>query len=214
MAWTTNDEVSQIKELFTSGKVDKIVWNYQAGGDSINDYSNTFYLNGEEVTTEGIDVSDYVLDVVDIAEASDGHYLGEFGNVIITLEGDELHVIKDYQTEWNVSEDEVMYVSLNEEQIEVFKKIKSFTVSTYEQVLDEIEFKEDIYITSKIETTITDVIENAIDKADDFLDALSISKDSYIDDYRTILMEDGLEDDNLRFTLHYSTIETRDGNDS
>ena len=48
MAWTTQDEVNQIKELFTSGKVDKIVWNYQAGGDSINDYSSNFYLNDED----------------------------------------------------------------------------------------------------------------------------------------------------------------------
>jgi hypothetical protein len=210
MAWTTNDEVSQIKELFTSGKVDKIVWNYQAGGDSINDYSSNFYLNDEEVTIEGIDVSDYVLDKVDIADASDGHYLGEFGNVIITLEDDELQVVKDYQTEWSVSEDEVMYVSVSEKQIEVLKKIKSFTLSVYEHSLEEINFIEDLYITDEMRTAIDNIIENAIDKADDFLNSLP----NDIDDYRTITMEDGLEDDDLRFTLHYSKIETRDGNDS
>jgi hypothetical protein len=210
MAWTTNDEVSQIKELFTSGKVDKIVWNYQAGGDSINDYSNNFYLNDEEVTIEGIDVSDYVLDKVDIADASDGHYLGEFGNVIITLEDDELQVVKDYQTEWSVSEDEVMYVSVSEKQIEVLKKIKSFTLSVYEHSLEDIDFTEDLYITNEMSTAIDNIIENAIDKADDFLNSLP----NDIDDYKTITMEDGLEDDNLRFTLHYSKIETRDGNDS
>jgi hypothetical protein len=210
MAWTTNDEVSQIKELFTSGKVDKIVWNYQAGGDSINDYSSNFYLNDEEVTIEGIDVSDYVLDKVDIADASDGHYLGEFGNVIITLEDDELQVVKDYQTEWSVSEDEVMYVSVSEKQIEVLKKIKSFTLSVYEHSLEDIDFTEDLYITNEMSTAIDNIIENAIDKADDFLNSLP----NDIDDYRTITMEDGLEDDDLRFTLHYSKIETRDGNDS
>lgn len=210
MAWTTQDEVSRIKELFTSGKVDKIVWNYQAGGDSINDYSSNFYLNNEEVTVEDIDVSDYVLDIIDIAEASDGHYLGEFGNVIITLEDDELQVVKDYQTEWSVSEDEVMYVSVSEKQIEVLKKIKSFTLSVYEHSLEEINFTEDLYITDEMRTAIDNIIENAIDKADDFLNSLP----NDIDDYRTITMEDGLEDDNLRFTLHYSKIETRDGNDS
>jgi hypothetical protein len=210
MAWTTQDEVSRIKELFTSGKVDKIVWNYQAGGDSINDYSNNFYLNDEEVTIEDIDVSDYVLDKVDIADASDGHYLGEFGNVIITLEDDELQVVKDYQTEWSVSEDEVMYVSVSEKQIEVLKKIKSFTLSVYEHSLEEINFIEDLYITDEMRTAIDNIIENAIDKADDFLNSLP----NDIDDYKTITMEDGLEDDNLRFTLHYSKIETRDGNDS
>jgi hypothetical protein len=210
MAWTTQDEVSRIKELFTSGKVDKIVWNYQAGGDSINDYSNNFYLNDEEVTIEDIDVSDYVLDKVDIADASDGHYLGEFGNVIITLEDDELQVVKDYQTEWSVSEDEVMYISVSEKQIEVLKKIKSFTLSVYEHSLEDIDFTEDLYITNEMSTAIDNIIENAIDKADDFLNSLP----NDIDDYKTITMEDGLEDDNLRFTLHYSKIETRDGNDS
>jgi hypothetical protein len=210
MAWTTNDEVSQIKELFTSGKVDKIVWNYQAGGDSINDYSNNFYLNDEEVTIEGIDVSDYVLDIIDIADTSDGHYLGEFGNVIITLEDDELQVVKDYQTEWSVSEDEVMYISVSEKQIEVLKKIKSFTLSVYEHSLEDIDFTEDLYITNEMNTAIDNIVENAIDKADDFLNSLP----NDIDDYKTITMEDGLEDDNLRFTLHYSKIETRDGNDS
>jgi hypothetical protein len=210
MAWTTNDEVSQIKELFTSGKVDKIVWNYQAGGDSINDYSNHFYLNDEEVTIEGTDVSDYVLDVVEIADASDGHYLGEFGNVIITLQDDELQVVKDYQTEWNVSEDEVMYISVSEKQIEILKKIKSFTILVYEHSLEDIDFTEDLYITDEMRTAIDNIVENAIDKADDFLNSLTHD----IDDYRTITMEDGLEDDNLRFTLHYSKIETREGNDS
>jgi len=210
MAWTTQDEVSRIKELFTSGKVDKIVWNYQAGGDSLNDYSNNFYLNDEEVTVEDIDVSDYVLDIIDIAEASDGHYLGEFGNVIITLEDDELQVVKDYQTEWSVSEDEVMYISVSEKQIEVLKKIKSFTLSVYEHSLEDIDFTEDLYITDEMRTAIDNIIENAIDKADDFLNSLP----NDIDDYKTITMEDGLEDDNLRFTLHYSKIETRDGNDS
>lgn len=211
MAWTTQDEVSRIKELFTSGKVDKIVWNYQAGGDSINDYSNNFYLNNEEVTIEDIDVSDYVLDKVDIADASDGHYLGEFGNVIITLEDDELQVVKDYQTEWSVSEDEVMYVSVSEKQIEVLKKIKSFTILVYEHSLEDIDFTEDLYITDEMRTAIDNIVENAIDKADDFLNSLPTND---IDDYKTITMEDGLEDDNLRFTLHYSKIETRDGNDS
>jgi hypothetical protein len=211
MAWTTDDEVSQIKELFTSGKVDKIVWNYQAGGDSINDYSSNFYLKEEEVTIEDIDVSDYVLDKVDIADASDGHYLGEFGNVIITLEDDELQVVKDYQTEWSVSEDEVMYVSVSEKQIEVLKKIKSFTILVYEHSLEDIDFTEDLYITDEMRTAIDNIVENAIDKADDFLNSLPTND---IDDYKTITMEDGLEDDNLRFTLHYSKIETRDGNDS
>ena len=210
MAWTTDDEVSRIKELFTSGKVDKIVWNYQAGGDSLNDYSNNFYLNDEEVTVEDIDVSDYVLDIIDIADTSDGHYLGEFGNVIITLEEDELQVVKDYQTEWSVSEDEVMYISVSEKQIEILKKIKSFTLSVYEHSLEDIDFTEDLYITDEMSTAIDNIIENAIDKADDFLNSLH----NDIDDYRTITMEDGLEDDNLRFTLHYSKIETRDGNDS
>ena len=210
MAWTTDDEVSRIKELFTSGKVDKIVWNYQAGGDSLNDYSNNFYLNDEEVTVEDIDVSDYVLDIIDIADTSDGHYLGEFGNVIITLEEDELQVVKDYQTEWSVSEDEVMYISVSEKQIEILKKIKSFTLSVYEHSLEDIDFTEDLYITNEMNTAIDNIIENAIDKADDFLNSLP----NDIDDYKTITMEDGLEDDNLRFTLHYSKIETRDGNDS
>lgn len=210
MAWTTDDEVSRIKELFTSGKVDKIVWNYQAGGDSLNDYSNNFYLNDEEVTVEDIDVSDYVLDIIDIADTSDGHYLGEFGNVIITLEDDELQVVKDYQTEWSVSEDEVMYISVSEKQIEILKKIKSFTLSVYEHSLEDIDFTEDLYITNEMSTAIDNIIENAIDKADDFLNSLP----NDIDDYKTITMEDGLEDDNLRFTLHYSKIETRDGNDS
>jgi hypothetical protein len=210
MAWTTQDEVNRIKELFTSGKVDEIIWEYQAGGDSLNDYSSNFYLNGEEVKIEGIDVSDYVLDVVDIAEASDGHYLGEFGTVIITLEDDELHVVKDYQTEWNVSEDEVMYVSVSEKQIEILKKIKSFNISVREHSIDDIDFIEDLYITDEMNTAIDNIVENVIDKADDFLNSLP----DEIDEYRTITMEDGLEDDNLRFTLHYSKIETRDGNDS
>ena len=76
MNWTNEQDRNALKELFTSGQIDKIEWTYHAGGDSLNDHEHKYLLDGEEVTPENpIDPTDYILDNIDIAEASDGHYL-------------------------------------------------------------------------------------------------------------------------------------------
>ena len=97
MAWTSKQDREAVIELFTSGQVDEIVWEYQAGGDSLNEYTNNFYLKGEQVQPDIFDITDLILDNIDISEASDGHYLGEFGTVTVTLENDDLVGVKEIE---------------------------------------------------------------------------------------------------------------------
>ena len=65
MAWTSKQDREAVIELFTSGQVDEIVWEYQAGGDSLNEYTTLFYLKGNQVEPDIFDPTDLILDGVD-----------------------------------------------------------------------------------------------------------------------------------------------------
>lgn len=205
MSWTTKEDRDALKELFTSGQIDKIEWTYHAGGDSLNDYEHKYLLNGEEVTPlNPIEPTDYILDNVDIADASDGHYLGEFGTVHITLEDAELTVSKDYQTEWSESYSEELSLEVSPEASKVFENIETLQYELANSSLDDLDFKKDLFINNKIATIIENTVEEMVSVADEFTEQLS----GEIEEYRTIHFKD-CKDNILEFFLNYSIIETR-----
>ena len=142
MAWTSKQDREDLIRLFTHDMVDKIVWEYQAGGDSLNEYNTVFYLKGQQVEPDIFDPTDLILDNVDISEASDGHYLGEFGTVTITFEDDDLVFNKVFQSEWNENQDLFISIKLTDEEAEVAKKITELRIEVGEEEIDNIEFKE------------------------------------------------------------------------
>ena len=84
---------------------------FSCGGDSMNDYSFTLFNNDNE-QVECSELTDYfeeeVFRVIQFYECSDGHYLGEFGNVEITLEGecdDEEFEYQNQRLKWGLTPD-------------------------------------------------------------------------------------------------------------
>lgn len=204
MNWTNEQDRNALKELFTSGQIDKIEWTYHAGGDSLNDHEHKYLLNGEEVTLNNpIDPTDYILDNIDIAEASDGHYLGEFGTVHVTLEDAELSVFKDYQSEWSQTYTEELSLEVSPEAAKVLENIETLRYELCNADLEELEFKKDLFVNDEMATIIEDTVEEAVAVADNF-----VCSYEGVEEYKTINFiscKDGV----LNFSLDYSIIETR-----
>ena len=208
MAWTSKQDREDLIRLFTHDMVDEIVWEYQAGGDSLNEYTTLFYLKGNQVEPDIFDPTDLILDNVDISEASDGYYLGEFGTVTITFEDDDLVFNKVFQSEWNENQDLFISIKLTDEEAEVAKKITELRIEVGEEEIDNIEFKEDLYVGPEM----TFIINNLVDKICDIADDKVEHVEEEMDDYRTMTKISDVNSDNeMEFRLDYSILEIVDG---
>lgn len=137
---TTEKELSPI-ELWKEKGIVKGDFEFQCGGDQMNETNITFYNEaGEEVDCP--ELADYIdgeiYNQVEFYVNSDGHYQGEAGNVYITLEEDEdaeegasFFYEKESESEWNESSTEVGYCELTPEEAEFVKKyVHSFVGGT------------------------------------------------------------------------------------
>jgi hypothetical protein len=133
---TTNVELSPIQIWKEKGIV-KADFEFQCGGDQMNDTSIMFYNEaGEEVSCPELEdfIDNEIYNRVEFYVNSDGHYQGESGNVYITLEDDEdeeegatFVYDKVSESEWSESFSEVGYCELTPEEVEFVKKyIHSF----------------------------------------------------------------------------------------
>jgi len=106
---------------------------FSCGGDSMNDYSFVFYTkNTTPGGTENIEVESeelvlffdrQIFDDVEFYVNSDGHYIGESGVVVITLNDEEDGFVYDKQaeSEWSESYEETINIKLSKEEIEFVK---------------------------------------------------------------------------------------------
>jgi hypothetical protein len=107
--------------------VDRVHFVFSCGGDSMNDTSIEIY-DKEDNIIEVEEISNYfdeaVYNNVDFYEASDGHYMGEDGKVIITLTDDEdgFDYCKDSQEEWCENELFTEKFELTDEEVEFIDK--------------------------------------------------------------------------------------------
>jgi hypothetical protein len=154
---------------------------FSCGGDSMNDYSFTFYTNnkskkkGAPAVTEILcpELLDYfeneVFRNVDFYEASDGHYQGEAGEVLIELdESDEDEPMFTYsksaQSEFTENTNDIEGITLTEDEI---KFINDNVININGSMDDNarINYKRDFIMTDK-----DDEIESGLSKKiDDFV---------------------------------------------
>ena len=101
----------------------------------MSDYSFTFYTKNKSAVTgrpENIEVESELLisffdlqifDDVEFYVNSDGHYIGESGNVVITLNDDEDGFVydKQSQSEWSESYEETIHIRLSNSEVEFIK---------------------------------------------------------------------------------------------
>jgi hypothetical protein len=160
-------EVTEIIKIWKELGVDEVRFEFSCGGDSMNDTS-IIIEDDKGVSIESQELSDYFEDVVykrvEFYEASDGHYQGESGSVIIRLddEGEDFDFNKCSTSEWceRVSSD--MEVLLDEKEVQ-FIKDKVLNINGGEGDYN-INYKVDCILSDEEEELI-ESIEQKIDSA-------------------------------------------------
>lgn len=117
----TNEAIILWKELgITSANME-----FSCSGDSMNDYVFKFHTdNSENKEVESSELNsffdDEVFRRVEFYENSDGHYIGEFGNVEIVLEEDDedFSYYKSAQSEWSENFTDEVVVELTEKEVD------------------------------------------------------------------------------------------------
>jgi hypothetical protein len=168
---TTEKELSPI-QLWKEKGIVKGDFEFQCGGDQMNDTTLTFYNEkGEEVECEELAsyIDNEIYNQVEFYVNSDGHYQGESGNVYITLEEDEdeedgatFVYDKESESEWNESFTEVGYCDLTPAEAEFVKdKIHSIVGGGDGEAIN---YKKDCILTDEDE----ELLKSISDKIEDF----------------------------------------------
>ena len=117
--------------LWKEQGIERVEMEFYCGGDEMGDYSFTYFNTDEEVVDEVKELFDYfdeeVFNRIEFYVNSDGHYMGESGNVHITLDDAEIDFdyVKSSESEWNESLSNTLSVTLNDEQINYVKEFIS-----------------------------------------------------------------------------------------
>lgn len=147
---------------------------FSCGGDSMNDYSFTFYTNDNK-QVDGEELEDYfdseVFNRIEFYECSDGHYIGESGVVEITLEGegeDEgFEYYKDATSEWSERYFGQMNVPLTDTELSFIKE-KVLNMNGGDWGEPNINYKVDCIVTDEEEKMMNDLIQKICDESEDF----------------------------------------------
>ena len=158
----TNEAIALWKELgITTADME-----FSCGGDSMNDYHFSFYNSeNKEVQSGELEsfFDDDVFKRVEFYVNSDGHYIGESGNVSIELSEDEENpdfvYYKNAQAEWSESFTDEVAVELTGKEVEfVRSKVLNLVGS---QDGDAINYKGDCILNNE-EEQISDTISQKI----------------------------------------------------
>ena len=116
--------------LWKEQGIERVEMEFYCGGDEMGDYSFTYFNTDEEVVEcKELDTffDEEVFNRIEFYVNSDGHYMGESGNVHITLDDAEIDFdyVKSSESEWNESLSNTLSVTLNDEQINYVKEFIS-----------------------------------------------------------------------------------------
>ena len=120
----TSTETNEMIELWKKLDINECIMEFSCGGDSMNETEFKFF-NSKNEEVDGEELEGYfenqVYNEVEFYEVSDGQYMGEFGQVVITLEedGEEPMFSYDKQAtgEWEERELEVMEFELTDSEV-------------------------------------------------------------------------------------------------
>ena len=168
---TQTVELEQSLKLWKKLMIDHCIMDFSCGGDSMNEFTFVFYdenknvLHSEDITTLDKFFDEEVFDKVHFYEASDGHYLGEFGTVHIELndEGDDFIYTKEASSEYSESVTEKFTFQLTDDEFDLLsEKISDFNGDSSGLVvnynLDCIITDKEIDILSNFENKILDFV--------------------------------------------------------
>jgi len=175
---TTDVETNEIIELWKKLDIQRCEMEFSCGGDSMNETDFTFY-GSQDKQVDADELESYfegeVYNQVEFYEVSDGHYMGEFGQVIITLEDDDdepfFQYDKQSQSEWEEREIEVMKYDLTDSEVKFLtEKVDSIVGGEDGQAIN---YKTDCVLSDEEEELSEKLLQDIADAANeyDFQDA-------------------------------------------
>lgn len=138
---------------------------FSCGGDSMNDTALSFHNeSGDTIEDESGVLENYfeneVYNRVNFYEASDGHYIGESGCVVIELsdEDDDFFYNKQAEAEWSESKGGEILVPITDEEFNVLDKyILGMSNSSWNGA--NVDYKQDFILTDEIEEVVKNLQE-------------------------------------------------------
>jgi hypothetical protein len=164
------EKQERIIQLWKELQITHINFGFSCGGDSMNDTTLNIH-KGEEII-ENDTISTYfdneVYNEVNFYEASDGHYMGESGNVLIELEDDEFIYSKSAEEEWCERVTNEVEIELTDEEIKFVEEfVANINGSEGEGI--NINYKKDFIINEKREELIESIENKISDFCDDYV---------------------------------------------
>lgn len=192
--------------------LERAVFEFNCGGDSMGD--TTWFLknkDNEDVTDAQIEefLENIVYDRVEFYENSDGHYIGEAGEVIVTLSDDEVDFdfSKSSQSEWSEQITSELEIDLTDDEIEF---INNYVLNINgSQDGNTINYKRDFIMTDKIEKIAADLTTKIEEQINDF--SPNIDDDCELDDwfnFTTNEDDNGLEIKDAQLVIHLTNTYT------
>lgn len=169
----TNEETNEMIELWKKLDIQRCEMEFSCGGDSMNETDFTFY-NSQDKVVDGEELEGYfeseVYNEVEFYEVSDGHYMGEFGQVVITLEEDDdepyFQYDKNSQSEWEEREVEVMKYDLSDSEVKFLtEKVESIVGGEDGQAIN---YKTDCVLSDEEEELSEKLLQEISDVADEY----------------------------------------------
>jgi hypothetical protein len=170
MAIFTTEEAIKVWEEFgiTEAKME-----FSCGGDSMNDYLFIFKKGDERIKNENLKELEAYLDNdifknVTFYEASDGHYLGEFGVVSIEIVDNDFVYGKTSSSEWSETYQDKIDIKLTKKEINYLKENILVINGDYDTQTN-ITYKGDLLLSDDDEKLIKKVTDKIYVKATKFV---------------------------------------------
>ena len=166
----TNEAIKLWKEL----NIDRCEMEFSCGGDSMNETEYTLY-DKEDNEVESEELADYfeneVYKEVEFYEVSDGHYMGEYGKVEITLEEDDdepyFSYDKQAMAEWEEPFTDTMYVELSDKESDVLKKVSNINGGVWDNEPN-VNYRDDCVITDEESQTLKELLDRIENLSNEF----------------------------------------------
>lgn len=165
------ESVEKIIQLWKELKITHIDFEFTCGGDSMNDTTLVIYKGDEVIENETISTyfDHEVYNRVEFYVNSDGHYMGENGNVLIELndEGDEFNYMKSAQSEWCERMTSEVEVELTDEEVAFVNEfVRNINGGESEEA--NLNYKKDFIINEKRKVLIDSIGKKVSDACGDF----------------------------------------------
>ena len=156
----------EIIKIWEEHEIIQVRFEFYCGGDSMGDTMFHFDTDTDEKLPSKV-VSqlegyfdDEVYRNVEFYEASDGHYMGECGNVYIELneKEDGFYYMKSSESEWNESVDNDIIIKLSDEETKFIKDNVSNINGGYDDRTN-FNYSRDFIMTDKLEELINNLTE-------------------------------------------------------